>query len=91
MEKLNELHTNMIGKIFYTACAAWLVGRITNIKLRGSQTEVQAIANAMLASKRFQQEMQKPGASVEDVMNKLNLKHASAQEFERVLGVPFPL
>lgn len=91
MEKLNELHTNMIGKIFYTACAAWLVGRITNIKLRGSQTEVQAIANAMLASKRFQDELKRPGASVEDVMNKLNLKHASAQEFTRILGVPWPL
>ncbi len=91
MERLNELHVNMIGKIFFTACAAWLVGRTTNIKLRGTQTEVQAIANAMLASKRFQDELKRPGATVEEVMEKLQLKHASAQEFTRILGVPWPL
>ena len=91
MKQINELHTNLIGKIFFTACAAWLVGRITNVKLRGTQSEVQAIANAMMASRRFQEELKKPGATVETVMAKLELKHASAQEFTRILGVPWPL
>lgn len=91
MAKLNELHTNLLGKLFFTAVGAWLVGRATNIVLRGTQTEVQAVSNAMLASKRFQEELKRPGASVSSVMDKLNLKHASAQEFERILGVPWPL
>lgn len=86
-----ELHTNLLGKIFYSTIGAWLVGKATNTILRGTQSEIQAISNAMLASKRFQQELKKPGASVESVMNKLNLKHASAKEFERILGIPFPL
>lgn len=90
-EKLNELHTNLLGKLFYTAIGAWLVGKVTNVVLRGTQSEVQAISNAMLASKKFQEELRKPGASVQSVMDKLNLKHASAREFERILGVPFPL
>lgn len=89
--QLNELHLNLLGKIFFTACAAWLVGRATNLVLRGTQQEINAVANAMTASRRFQDELKRPGATVETVMDKLGLKHATAREFERILGVPWPL
>lgn len=88
---INELKLNLLGKIFFTAAAAWLVGRAINLKVRGSPHEVQTVANAMMASRRFQEELNRPGASVESVMQKLDLKHASAREFERILGVPWPL
>ena len=88
---LNELRLNLLGKVFVTACAAWLVGRVVNMKIRGTPQEVQTVANAMMASRRFQDELNRPGATVESVMQKLNLKHTSAREFERILGVPFPL
>ncbi len=88
---LNELRTNLLGKIFYTACAAWLVGKAVNMKIRGSDSEINAVANAMLASRRFQDELNKPGATTDSVMHKLGLKHASAREFERILGVSWPL
>lgn len=90
-QQLNELKLNLLGKIFFTACAAWLVGKATNMKVRGSAEEVNAVSNAMMASRRFQEELRKPGASVESVMEKLNLKHATARDFERTLGVPWPL
>jgi len=90
-QRLNELHTNLLGKIFYTACAAWLVGKAVNLKIRGSDSEVNAIANAMLASRRFQDELRRPGATSDSVVQKLGLKHASAREFERILNVPWPL
>lgn len=88
---LNELQLNLLGKIFFAACAAWLVGKATNLKVRGTQNEIQAVTNAMLSSRRFQDELRRPGATVESVMQKLGLKHASAREFERILGVPWPL
>jgi|SRR5579871_2488168 len=88
---LNELKLNLLGKIFFVTAAAWLVGKAVNMKIRGTPDEVQAVANAMMASRRFQDELNHPGASVESVMQKLNLKHASAREFERILGVPWPL
>lgn len=90
-QRLNELHTNTLGKVFFATIGAWLVGKVTNVKLRGTQTEIQAIANAMLASKKFQDELKKPGATVQSVMEKLNLKHATAKEFEKILGIPFPI
>lgn len=88
---INELKLNLVGKLMFSAIGAWLVGKATNTMLRGTQSEIDAVANTMMASRRFQEELNRPGASVESVMQKLNLKHASAKEFERILGVPFPL
>lgn len=90
-EIIKEFKLNLMGKLFFAAAGAWLVGKLTNVKIRGSEEEVSAVADAMLSSKRFQEELNKPGASVESVVAKLNLKHASAKEFERILGVPWPL
>ena len=90
-EPINELKLNLLGKIFFAAVGAWLVGKAVNMKIRGTPEEVQAVTNAMMSSRRFQEELESRGATVESVMAKLNLKHASAQEFERILGVPWPL
>jgi hypothetical protein len=91
MTQLNELRMNVLGKIFLTSVAAWLVGKAINLKIRGTPEEVNAVAGAMIASRRFQDELNRPGATVDSVMNKLNLKHASVREFEQVLGIKFPL
>lgn len=90
-DRLNELGLNLLGRLFFASCAAWLVGKATNVKLRGTPEEINAVANAMMASRRFQDELRRPGATVESVVQKLGLKHASAREFEQILGVPFPL
>lgn len=45
----------------------------------------------MMASKKFQDELRKPGASMQSVIDKLNIKNASARDFERILGVRWPL
>jgi hypothetical protein len=85
------LSLNLTGKLFLASLGAWIVGKVVNTKLRGSKEEIQAIACALLASKRFQEELRLPGASVQSVIEKLRIKQASAAEFERILGVPWPL
>lgn len=90
-QPINELHTNLLGKVLFVAIGAWLVGRATNLAIRGSRSDVQVVVDAMLASKRFQDELKRPNATVQSVMDKLNLKHASVAEFERVLGIKWPL
>ena len=91
MDKLNELHTNLLGKIFYAAVGAWLIGKATGLKMRGTPDEVNAITNAMTSSRRFQDELSRPGATVESVFEKLALKNASRAEFERKLGISWPI
>ncbi len=88
---LNELRINFIGKLFFATLGAWLLGRTVNTKIRGSQEQINAVANALSASRKFQDELNRPGATVDSVVHKLGLKHMSASEFERVMGVPWPL
>lgn len=91
-ETLNEeLKLNLAGKIFFATLAAWLVGKAVNTKLRGSQPEIQAVMNALTASRRFQDELRHPGATVQSVIEKLKIKQMTASEFERILGVKWPL
>lgn len=84
-------YLNLTGKILIASLGAWLVGKMVNTKVRGRQDEIQAVANALMASRRFQDELHHPGATVASVMEKLRIKQMSAAEFERVLGVRWPL
>lgn len=85
------MHLNLLGKVFLTACGAWVLGKATNLKIRGTKEEIAAVASALNSSKKFQDELRRPGASVQSVMEKLKVKNMSASEFERVFGVKWPL
>jgi hypothetical protein len=91
VDNINELHTNLLGKIFYGAVTAWLVGKACGLKIRGTQSEIDAVTNAMVSSRRFQDELSRPGATVESVFEKLALKNASRAEFERILKIAWPI
>jgi len=84
-------YLNLTGKIMLASLGAWMLGKVVNTKIRGNQSEVSAITNALLASRRFQDELRRPGASVQSVIEKLQVKNMTAVEFERVLGVRWPL
>jgi hypothetical protein len=79
------------GKLFLAGLAAWIVGRSSKLKIRGTKSEIRAVAEALRSSRRFQEELKKPGASVKSVMAKLNVKNIKGKQFQRVLGVPWPL
>jgi hypothetical protein len=44
-----------------------------------------------MASKEFQDEINKPGATIEDVIQKMKLKNVNKQSFEKITGKPWPL
>ncbi len=89
---LNEhFRVSAVGKLFLAALAGYVLGKKTGYKVRGTPQEVAAVKSALMSSKAFRRELEKPGASVESVINKLNLKRASAREFEKKLGIPWPL
>lgn len=81
----------LLSKIMCVAVGAGVVGKSVNIKIRGTSEEVMTVSSAMAASQQFHEELQRPGATIKTVMQKLNIKHASAKEFERILGCPWPL
>lgn len=82
---------NVTGRLILASISSWLVDKPVNTKIRGSQREVKAVANALIASKIFQEELRRPGVTVESVSQKLRLKHDAVSEFEKVFGVRWPL
>ena len=82
---------SVTGKVFLAAVAASLLGKISNVRVRGTQEQIDALKDALMASREFQDELERPGATVQQVMDKLQLKNISAEEFERRFGVPFPI
>ncbi len=88
---LSGYDISTVGKIFMAGVAAWFLNKPSNLKLRGTPEQVEVLKNALMASRKFREELEKPGASVQSVMDKLQLKNATAREFERKLGIPWPL
>lgn len=82
---------NLTGKLLLASLGAWMVGKAVNTKIRGTRDEVEVVASALLASRRFQDELRHPGATVQSVMEKMQVKNMTAAEFERVFGVPWPI
>lgn len=84
-------YLNLTGKLLLTTLGAWMLDEVVNTKLRGSEQEVKAIVNVLVSSRRFQNELHSPGATIQSIVEKLNVKNIAAVEFERVLGIQWPL
>jgi hypothetical protein len=95
-EQLNEVQLTWAGKLFFASIAAYIASDVAQamklpIKLRGKPEEIKSVVDAITASKDFQREIKKPGAKVEDVVKKLNLKNMNKQQFEKLTGRSWPL
>lgn len=81
-----------IGKLFFGGLIAWIANDAKlHFKVKGTPEQIQALTKAVFASKRFQEEMKKPGATIESVIEKLNTKNLTAKEFEEVTKHSWPL
>jgi len=84
-------YLNFTGKMLIASLGAWLAGKYVNTKLKGTKEEMRAITEALLSSKRFQEELNKPNATVESIIEKMRSKEMSAATFKRVIGIKWPL
>lgn len=89
--ELTEKPLNLLSKMFLSSLVAWLQGKSTNLKLKGSPYEIEIIQTALLASKTFQEELVKPNTTIDSVMSKLGEKQVAAKKFEEAFGIPWPL
>jgi len=91
-EGVSSLSTT--GKIFFAAMAAYLAGKNSSgafLKVRGTPEELRAIAEALAASKAFQDEINNPSATIDSVINKLNAKNMTAERFLTLTKKIWPL
>jgi hypothetical protein len=60
-------------------------------QLQGTPEQIQAVADVIKASKEYQEELSREGATVESVMQKLNDQNLAKQAFEQATGKAWPL
>ncbi len=84
------------GKLFFAGAAAFILGSGMQqlrlpIKVRGRPEEIKAVIDAITSSKRFQQEISRPGATIDSVIEKLQLRNLTKQNFKNIVGREWPL
>lgn len=91
MELFEGKNVSTVGKLFLAGIAAWVLGKKTNLKLKGTPEQIECIKSCLLATKAFHDELYKPGVTVQALMEKLQHKRNCAAEFEKCLKLPWPI
>lgn len=80
------------GKAFFASIASWLINEeFDGLYIEGTDSQIDAVKNAMLASKNFQNELQNPDATLQSLIERLEAKSTAAATFEKELGTPWLL
>ena len=89
---VNNYKMTTMGKLFFASLlTSMATGQRSPFKVTGDPHRIEILSRAVQSSKRFQDELKRPGATVDSVIRKLDLKNMDAKAFERTFGVRFPL
>ena len=89
---LSNYKMTTLGKLVFASIITTMVtGQRSPFKLSGDSRKIEILSRAVQSSKRFQDEIKRPGASVDSVMRALDAKNLDANNFRSVFGVPWPL
>lgn len=100
--QLQELKLSWAGKLFFAGAAAYIGAQAYKgykaakapklpIKIRGSKQQIKSVMDAIAGSADFQREINRPGATIEKVIDKLKLKNLNKQSFEKLTKRRWPL
>ena len=75
-------------KSLFESVARWMSADETiGLELIGTEEQIFVVKNAMLETKRFQDALFNEGATLENVLNKLEAKHSAANSFTSFFGM----
>ena len=90
-ETVFEQGINTVGKIFLAAVTSTILGKPSNVKIKGTPEQVETIKRALVASRELHDEINRPEATVQSIMDRLEMKRQAADEFSQVVGLPWPI
>ena len=81
-----------LGKLFFASVLTSMAsGQKSPFKVTGDPKKMEVLAKAVQSAKKFQDELKRPGATVDSVIRQLDMKNMDAKAFENLFGVRFPL
>ena len=88
----DQLALTPIGKLVFTSILGWINNDSKLIwKVKGDPQVMKAMAEVVVASKKFFLELNREGATIDSVIAAMNDKAAKARQFQEVTGRPWPL
>lgn len=88
----NDNNSMPMKQTLFTSIASWLSdGNLGDLQLEGTDSQINALKDAMHASKDFQDELYNPRATLHSLTEKLQTKSKAAVAFEEELGMPWLL
>ena len=89
--RCESYNCNLNERVLIASIGAWLVGRHTDVTLRGTKEQINVVSEVLLASKTLHEELNRSGATVESVVDKVQKKNTAARKFEMAFGTRWPL
>ena len=81
-----------VGKlVFASLLTVMATGKRSPFKLSGDAKKIEIMAKAVQSSKNFQEEIKRPGATVDSVIRAMDMKNIDAKNFKSVFGADWPL
>lgn len=78
-------------KEFQIAVASHILGKKTNVRVKGSPEKIKVVSEVIEASKSLYNELNNKNATMERISELLNKKRLAAKEFQDKLGTPWML
>lgn len=89
---LSNYRMTTLGKLVFASIITTMVtGQRSPFKLSGDPRKIETLSKAVQSSKRFQDEIKRPGATVDSVIRSLDAKNIDARNFRSIFGVDFPI
>ena len=80
-----------VKKILSAGFAGWVLGKSPPIKVSANRETMEVLANVLLSSRMFLDELNNSYATMDSVLESLKAKNKSASEFEKTFGMAWPL
>lgn len=89
---LSNYKMTTVGKlVFASLLVTMTTGRKSPFKLSGDPRRIDVLAKAVQSSKKFQDEIKRPGATVDSVIRAMDMKNIDAKNFKSIFGADWPL
>ena len=89
---MNNYKMTTLGKLFFASLlTSMATGQKSPFKVTGDPHKIDILSKAVQSSKRFQDELKRPGATVDSVIRQMDIKNMDAKTFERTFGVKWPI
>lgn len=75
---------------FYSSVALWLSEPNVSITFRGAPEKVTVVQEALRRTREFQEELNRPSATLQTIAEKLDKKHTAAEAFTSMIVSSWP-